>query len=93
MVNVVTGACTVDPTPDSRQGRNFPSIICAATVPATLGGICTTDIGGPLLTAAGLIGIASWHPTPCGDQPVILNYFKLNFDLFIECFLLGRMNT
>ncbi|XP_070489939.1 chymotrypsin-2-like [Chironomus tepperi] len=29
-------------------------------------GFCTTDVGSPLIHNANLIGIASWHPLPCG---------------------------
>ena len=57
------------------------------------GGICTTDgglnliyikiishfinIGGPLFTSAGLIGIASWNGLPCGNQPVRKFFIQL----------------
>lgn len=30
-------------------------------------GFCTTDVGSPLIHNANLIGIASWHPLPCGS--------------------------
>ena len=90
MLTVITGPCIpaapettteipVTTTTDSTTPRRLPSIICAAAF--TTGGICTSDIGGPLLTSSGLIGIASWHPTPCASQPVT---YKLNSHDFIK---------
>ena len=86
MITVTTGPCipaapettTVAQPPGPISGRNFPSIICAAS---PSGGICTSDIGGPLLISSGAIGIASWHPTPCASQPV---RYKLNSHDFIK---------
>jgi secreted trypsin-like serine protease len=42
-------------------------------------GFCTTDVGSPLIHNANLIGIASWHPLPCGTDgfPVSFNDCKL----------------
>lgn len=49
---------------------SFPSIMCVDTLPGYTGGICTSDVGGPFLVSGGLIGVASWHATPCASQPV-----------------------
>jgi hypothetical protein len=41
--------------------------ICAAgRTPSS--GFCTSDVGGPLIQNAELIGIATWHPLPCGTS-------------------------
>lgn len=44
--------------------------LCAIAHGSAGGGICMSDIGGPLLISSGVIGIASWHQTPCGYFPV-----------------------
>jgi secreted trypsin-like serine protease len=63
-VTVTTVDCEDD---DPRIGHpNFN--ICAETVVGT-SGICTSDIGGPLIVGCGLAGIASWHHSPCGSEP------------------------
>lgn len=31
-------------------------------------GICTSDVGGPLIANGVLIGIASWHNLPCASS-------------------------
>lgn len=46
----------------------FSARICARALQT--GGICTSDIGGPLVTMSGLVGIASSHPIPCATSPV-----------------------
>jgi trypsin len=40
--------------------------LCTTAITAGTG-ICTSDVGGPLILNANLVGIASWHPLPCGD--------------------------
>lgn len=54
---------------------NQDSNIC--TRPFTTGGICTSDVGGPLITLSGLIGIASWHRIPCASG--LVRYFDKKF--------------
>ncbi|KAG5666155.1 hypothetical protein PVAND_017657 [Polypedilum vanderplanki] len=41
--------------------------LCTTAITAG-SGICSTDVGGPLILNANLVGIASWHPLPCGDS-------------------------
>jgi hypothetical protein len=63
---------TVNCTATGSDGNhivNANSNMCAVgTAPGS--GICTSDVGGPLIGISGLIGIASWHRVPCGTQPV-----------------------
>lgn len=53
---------------DPPRVPNTNSNICAEAVVAPAG-FCTSDVGGPLINGCGLIGIASWHHSPCGDEP------------------------
>lgn len=57
-------ACPDPPTGSDNQINS--NNVCARGVDGN--GICTTDVGGPLVTIDGLIGIASWHPKPCGTS-------------------------
>ncbi|KAG5670595.1 hypothetical protein PVAND_000846 [Polypedilum vanderplanki] len=41
--------------------------LCTTAITAG-SGICTSDVGGPLILNANLVGIASWHALPCGDS-------------------------
>jgi hypothetical protein len=53
--------------------------MCAVgTAPGS--GICTSDVGGPLIGISGLIGIASWHRVPCGTQPVSFKKKSVKFN-------------
>lgn len=49
---------------------SYNTTLCAVGHGSYGGGICMSDMGGPLITSSGLIGIASWHATPCGYYPV-----------------------
>lgn len=61
-LDVTVGDC---PTPQDSRVPHVQSNICArGTGP---GGICTSDVGGPLWALNGLIGIASWHHVPCNS--------------------------
>lgn len=72
VLNVVTSPC-VDPGDGRITSTN--TNICAMEVSGN-GGFCTSDIGGPLIIPSGLIGIASWHHSPCSIHPVRnSNYF------------------
>ena len=48
----------------------YNKTLCAVAQGSAGGGICMSDIGGPLLISSGVIGIASWHQSPCGYFPV-----------------------
>lgn len=48
--------------------------LCAVALESPSGGFCMSDMGGPLIISPGLIGIASWHQTPCGYSPVSSNF-------------------
>lgn len=41
--------------------------ICTTAITSSTG-FCTSDVGGPLILNANLIGIATWHSVPCGDS-------------------------
>lgn len=70
-VSTVPHADCVDDPP---RVANSNSNICAEEAGA---GICTSDVGGPLIVGCGLIGIASWHHTPCGSEPDV--YVRISF--------------
>lgn len=59
---------TIDCADDASRITNPTINICAAAVTGPAG-ICTSDIGGPLIVGCSLVGIASWHHTPCGEEP------------------------
>jgi hypothetical protein len=62
---------TINCTATGSDGNHIPHIhsnMCASGTAGT--GICTSDVGGPLIGFSGLIGIASWNRIPCGTHPV-----------------------
>jgi Trypsin len=67
MLNVVTSPCST--FADDPRTTNTNTNLCSIAISGT-GGFCGSDIGGPLTTSSGLIGIASWHTTPCAVLPV-----------------------
>ena len=66
VLNVVSSPCV-----DSGDNRiaTTNTNICAMVVTGS-GGFCTSDVGGPLIIPSGLVGIASWHHSPCSIHPV-----------------------
>ena len=54
--NVVTGPCK-----DTEFMTFTPQHLCAGSPSTTPGGICTTDVGGPLVLYGQLIGIGVHH--------------------------------
>lgn len=77
---VRTQACNLTGEGTFRPDERFN--LCARNA-ATNTGICTTDVGGPLISLDGLIGIASWHRTPCGANQVITKKFNKNYVILI----------
>jgi secreted trypsin-like serine protease len=87
---VKTIAACPDPPPGSGLATNLNNI-CAQGDDNT--GICTTDVGGPLISVDGLIGVASWGPTPCGtnDENSVNNMIKI-FNKIQSKLFLHRMS-
>jgi secreted trypsin-like serine protease len=75
---VVVSNCTTTGA-DGNQVPNVNSNMCASGTAGT--GICTSDVGGPLIGFSGLIGIASWNRVPCGAHPVNFTFLFQNIYL------------
>jgi secreted trypsin-like serine protease len=90
ILSVTITPCTLSTFPNDDRQPNTNSNICASVFTAA-GGFCTTDVGGPLIVPSGLIGIASWHRTPCATNQVNLlkkinlssNYFYFK-DIYVR---------
>lgn len=91
IANVVTGTCK-----DTEFMTFTPQHICAGSASnTTLAGICTTDVGGPLVLYGQLIGIGvHFYYNGCGMYYVrVLTTINLVLNVLILILLFFRMDT
>lgn len=69
ILSVSVTPCASNNSPSDQRQTNVNSNLCTSAFNGDFG-FCTTDVGGPLVIPSGLIGLASWHQTPCGFTTV-----------------------